>query len=210
MQFSWLAVQLRNWSGEGGASGGCGQQERQPWSRSGIQGDTEPPCAPPSAQAQRRPPHLSRSALSPPLQVPTTVHPASTASWTASCPVPPAAAVTSTVWPLRCKVGAGAGWEGGLGSARPACRLLVHAHRSQRQPVRSAAALSTPAHPAALTSPACSSAMLAVRPDVISATISGAAAGTANACLAATTAHSAKPPYVMVATGCPTASPCGE
>lgn len=33
MQFSWLAVQLRNWSGAGGASGGCSQQERHPGAR---------------------------------------------------------------------------------------------------------------------------------------------------------------------------------
>jgi hypothetical protein len=46
--------------------------------------------------------------------------------------------------------------------------------------------------------------MLAVRPLVMSAAISGLASGTANTWRAATTAHSAKPPYVIVHTGCPT------
>ena len=49
--------------------------------------------------------------------------------------------------------------------------------------------------------------MDAVRPDVSSATISGASTGTASACFAGTTAHSLKAPYASSATGCPTLKP---
>lgn len=59
--------------------------------------------------------------------------------------------------------------------------------------------LHAPRHPrghlqTALTSAACSSAMEAVRPLVMSESMRGLASGTGNTCLAATTAHSAKPP----------------
>lgn len=49
--------------------------------------------------------------------------------------------------------------------------------------------------------------MEAVRPDVSSATISGARTGTGSACRAGTTAHSLKAPYASSATGCPTLKP---
>ena len=60
--------------------------------------------------------------------------------------------------------------------------------------MRCSSCLPTLTAPPALTKPACSSAMLAVRPDVMSATISGEARGSGKACLASTTAQSALAP----------------
>mmetsp|Transcript_40156 Transcript_40156/g.75304 ORF Transcript_40156/g.75304 Transcript_40156/m.75304 type:complete len:366 (-) Transcript_40156:82-1179(-) len=84
--------------------------------------------------------------------------PANLASCTANWPVPPAAAVTSTVSPPRMR-------------------------------------------------PLCSKAMEAVRPLVSSATVSLLTAGTGTTFLNSSTAYSEKPPYDMVATGLPTATP---